>query len=138
MKTLTKTLVILLLTTFITSSCINFEERMNEMLPEDDIYSLRVNMSRLASLNGLYIKLVKIEDNRCPYGLRCDSSGSVNVEYRFINVLKGIDTTIVLNNMYKPCDSICGQYIELLKVFPYKVNGTINKEKDYIISSYFK
>jgi hypothetical protein len=82
--------------------------------------------------DNLYIKVLNINDSRCPIGVVCVWQGeaTVTLEVKETSSFDEAIGSVVLSTFHQPVDTVSGYIFRLIDVLPYPVYGVEVPEKD--------
>jgi hypothetical protein len=122
MRTLSYCLAFLLLLAF---SCKKEQETAPLGLSQE--LTLKTGDIRTSKTDNLSIKVLKINDSRCPTGVVCIWQGEATV---FLEVKENSTFDVTLSTFHQPVDTVNNYIFRLIDVLPYPVYGTEVPDSD--------
>ena len=84
--------------------------------------------------DSMIAKMVKVDDNRCPIGKTCSSTGCVDVQLEIYYGGEFHNVEITYNKSQTTCTkTYMGHQIEIFDVLPYRYNEEVINQADYRI-----
>ena len=94
--------------------------------------TLKTGDVRNLNPDNLSIKVLNINDSRCPIGVVCIWQGeaTVTLEVKETSSFDEAIGSVVLSTFHQPVDTVSGYIFRLIDVLPYPVYGVEVPEKD--------